>query len=611
MRYRGVLVVILVLLMLFVVYPPRGGAEPLSLEKRIDRNYYFLPNGTLAESRVYVTLVIEGWGTYNIVDRVAFVKPSSFEFYGDEPDGVVEVNDIVVITWRGVEVEGKKTLRYSFDTDYSLIKLRAKVLVNGSEASLDCSEGVCKINADVGSEVKYVLTLENTLRHEGVSPPIAVLVSLLLDPEYLALEYCEPECTTSSLGNLLALSWTLLLENTTEIRLEFTVKSLNEWMEAPIPSVKISVSLDPSRSLEKIRELEAELQRSLDALTVVEKLSNTSREGFLNVISMMENLSLSLGAYGERLLSASELAIETAQALRNSSILAETASRELKDMASRMDVVRKLKSRVDEYGEALQKIASDLQSFNIEDDELEDVLSEVNETVLLDVKSNINRAQKEISYIKKILNSIEETREEAYEGAETLELLSSWLAKGAEGMENLSDALSSAHGKLCALREDLANYTSILKDKVGEIDKEMVNLRAIKDEVSRRLEDTKLKEEALTYLHEVYLLQRPVCERDGERVIGTITSDLVIVTLPSIRITIPVKAPREGQSSSIGSERRISVAMILLLIISCLAPVTVVLRLRRYDYNEFSDRMEKALRDLEKIAAKMVTSEKN
>ena len=62
MRYRGVLVAILVLLVLSVVYPPRGEAEPLSLEKRIDRNYYFLPNGTLAESRVYVTLVIEGWG---------------------------------------------------------------------------------------------------------------------------------------------------------------------------------------------------------------------------------------------------------------------------------------------------------------------------------------------------------------------------------------------------------------------------------------------------------------------------------------------------------------------------------------------------------------------
>ncbi len=585
---------------------PGCQAEPLSLEKTVVRTYYFLPNGSLTESTVYVTIKLSGWGTVDLEDNLALVNPSSLRFYGTTPSRVDTLGSLTRIVWTKVDVNGRRVIVYSAKPLTSVVSLLASIKVNGSKVVPKCDH-VCTIRAGVGSVVELEFVLRNELVLNGTRVPLFVGVMLTLDTNSLALDGVKPAATLSPLGETLVLSWGFILENETSLYLKLRIKSVNEWSEAPLPSLRLTVSLDPSRTLETLREAEEQLKKTLEALSAVESLANASRRGLLDVINMLENMSDNLAEYEARLHNASIAAYETAEVLGEASKVAANASEGLASLAELLALMRDLKSETTKYQDVLSEVSRTLENMTNDIESYEALFGQEIADKLYEIRSRVSEAETTLTRLDKVLSKVDVYASSAKESTVDLKRLAELLDEGSQGMRKLGDALSSVREKVLELKGNLTEYVLLLRQREDEINGGLNRLLDVKQRLIDELEKVGRQIAALQALASLYESERPRAYVNGQAISGLLISDEVSISLPSIRAISPksIELAKEDSSCKRPSENSHFLALLAALLLAI--PSARLVTYRKTDPS-LNTKVEELERKIEKLKKALKTS---
>lgn len=561
-KLTALVVVLLSVTAQLIVFAAPTEQGPATLEKIVSRSYSFLPNGTLVDARTYVMLSVEGDEPLDLIDTTVLVDPSTLRVYEDLEASITPEGSYVSVAWKGVASDGGKLLRYVAKPLLVPIIPKVEVLVDGSDAELSCNGGVCKVLGDVGSKATYRLHLKNEFVVNGTKLPLTVAVSAVVDSDLLEVVSAYPEPTVTVMGNLLVLTWGFILKEESEITLEFRVKGLNEWYEAPLPSIRVSASLNPSKTLASLRELEERLESTLNALEVVERLANSSKAGLSEVTATLKGITMSLQDYDEKLANATDYAYEASAALMNASEAAKEASERMSMIAGRLESVSKIKNNVEAYRDSLGDLAEVLGNAS-------QVLESLEELGLAGqlpgVKEKLSKAESKLRTIMKIVSKIEKISEEASDSAETLELLSDLLREASMRTKDLGDALSEARGKLVELKAEIERYILTIEERADVIQSGLEDLLLVKGDLVRELSEVRYWRRSAERLALLYSMETPKMVV-GDRVVnGSLLSDELTITISSVRV---VKRSAERATIALhgdnGGEPRVPYVLILL-----------------------------------------------
>ena len=532
-KLTALVVVLLSVTAQLIVFAAPTEQGLVTLEKVVSRSYSFLPNGTLVDARTYVLLNVESDEPLDLIDTTVLIDPSTLRVYEDLEVSTSSGGGYVSVTWKGIAPEGRKVLRYVAKPLLVPILPKVRVLVDGSEVELDCSGGVCKVLGDVGSKVTYRLRLENEFVVNDTKLPLTVAVSAVVDSDLLEVVSAYPEPTVTVMGNLLVLTWGFILKEESEITIEFRVKELNEWYEAPLPSIRVSASLNPSKTLANLRELEERLESTLNALEVVERLANSSKAGLSEVTATLKGITASLQDYDEELANATDYAYEASVALMNASEAAKEASERMSMISGHLESISKIKSDVEAYRDSLGNLVEVLGNTSQVLESLEELgLAEQ----LPGVKEELSKAESKLRTVLKIVSKIEKFGEETNDGAKTLELLSDLLREASARTKDLGDALSEARGKLVELKDEIEHYISAIEEKADTIRSGLEDLLQVKGELVRELSEVSRWRRSAEQLALLYSMESPKMIV-GDRVVnGSLLSDELTIAISGVRV---------------------------------------------------------------------------
>ncbi|GEM_PF-6487943 len=494
-----------------------------SVYKSITRKITVLPGNNTSTSEVYVSLTIEGNGTFALLDKTFLNNLTEIYFYNKNSTEIRRNQYFVNIEWRNISVNGRKTIGY-FARERAFLDVNVSIGVNGEPIdSIYCSKGYCLIQADAGSYVDYSINLSNRFTINGTTTPLTLIVSANIDSKYLEIVNCsEYPSFVSELGDFLSFTWILTLVDFKNLKITFKVKRLNSWNETTIPSIKILIPLDPRASLKSIKQIEESLSGGISGL---ENMDNSMANFALflrNATIMLQNLSYALRNISAMLDLAANQSLEASHRLKEASRIALKSSDQLNDMAKMLD----------EQTEDLEKIESILRKTAKLLEKMEEntpFLPDQIRKVIKSLKDTINKTSKTLSSLRSAKNKVKNA-------SDNLKKLGIALEESSEGMEELGETL------LCL--KTIFNETAFLidrsideiEDNVREMEQFFSAMQRVRENMKAELEIVRKERLALEMLCRIYDEEKPYIITRRERKSGFLISDSVVVRIACLKL---------------------------------------------------------------------------
>ncbi len=615
-RLLGALAIVLLVLEALA----SASANPVTLEKVVVRSYSLDLSGKVLGGKAYVRLTVEADKPLSLVDRTFMVDSFDLEAYGAKPEGVYRDEEYLAIRWADLRPNSRLSLGYVAKLDSCPIAARVKLLVDGREVAPRSEGDYYVVKVARGSIVRYGLMLSNRMpAFNDTRPPVIVAITWVLSPKYLALISADPEpSSVMMLGEDLALTWGIVLEDEAEASVTFRVRALNSWGEVLLPSPKISIYLNPVAQLKTARQVEEELKKSLEGLKVVEKAANLTVLALEKMANALEDLNASLAGYIPMLENASRKAREAAEALRKSSKLAFNAKEELGRALSAVDDLEEYDAKLARYEAAVNealKALNKLEEVRNKREGFEEELPGLNGTTVSDLDQYLNgldpleriralllRIKSDIAEAREALAIAKKAKKQASKAAKALEELGKGLGEAADKMEELATALNGSAGYLRRISYNISAHLGELRSRMAQLSKGLEELKKLKVELTDRLEEAKAERTALEELQRLYHGEEPRVVVDGREYRGKVLSDLVEVRLPPIKLysrgEVSWEEPARGMASEGWGLEYLAVVVISAPIIASAGRAAR----RRHRCDEILEALDELSEELEEIA---------
>ena len=568
----------LLILLIFALHmaAARAYAEPAYVLKTVDRSYVYSSDGKLLESKIYVTLKVRGLGTYTLHDKTYLVKPGSAEFYGDKPTSIDYRNGFVSVEWSGLRVDGEKIITYTAEPLTEIVNVKTSLKVNGKKAHKTCSGGFCTVNGTLGDSFEYTINLSNVFQLDGRRIPITVVVTLLVDPDKVRIKSTTPiPDSATTMGSMLLLTWGVYLENNASITVRGTIVSLDSWNECPLPLLKISTSLDPSKTLEQAQKLAEQLRDTLKAVSAVEELGNASSDALKTVLDTLENIDENMASFEENLTQVINASKSAYEKLMNASKYAKMAASSVEELAELIPSIEKLNETLAgalKDAKELERLIKNMKG-NLSSNGYASIYSSELLETLQQIDSKLELNSQTISKIYGYLTLMEKTKKAAGESKEALEELSGWLEIGGEAMLQLSVALEKAKEQLEKTRSEASVYRSLLEARTGKVEEGLNNIIKVRKELEKKLTDLNNTKILLEELKSIYASETPRLDAGERSMSGILICDEVSFSVPNIRIRSQVNkaAIQYQEPKTISKDSSFAVLLAALPITSLLA----------------------------------------
>ncbi len=538
-------------MLLAILVTATAPCEPVEVTKTVTRKVVIVPGRGVAKSEVYVTIVLEGEGVCTVDDRTFVLNPQGVRVHGESGQALVEGNFVRVV-WHDVKVEGKKVLSYVVDSGWAPLDISVSVLVNDSDAEVTCGDSFCVVEAGIGSELEYRVTISNCL---ALGAPIAVIVSATIDPDYLTLLETRPKPDlVRVVGEYWMVTWMLIVEEESSVALHLRVKSLDAWGEVPVPSVVIVSSLDPEPALSNLVSVEKALEKQLESILATRKQVDEAVSSLGDFEEFLNESLSKLKEFSEKLEAAANASFAAASALRNASELAYAAASDLETAASSINAlsatVAKIKRRVDTARELVEEVESigneTLNLYNVLENLPVNVSSEL-------IEEATGEAHEMREKLLAILSQLARLEQDAEEGARKLRELGAALEDSANKTETLGRLLLEARDQLVETTELLEEKERELSVKREEYSKWVSQLEEATGKLRANLTEIRTKKALLESLRDVREKEMPLVTCGGQTVRGVLVSDEVHARVLTLKAkpssNKPAWAPPSGKQS--------------------------------------------------------------
>ncbi|MCS7385414.1 MAG: hypothetical protein NDF55_01550 [archaeon GB-1867-005] len=328
--------------------------------------------------------------TLNIHALAENIMPSSITFQDKTPTPEIQkiTNEIILLTWRKVEIQPESTLKLKYQatpTQEFPLKIERYIYVNNKLEKIVKSGGRYKVKAEIGDAISICLKLKNKaseifINEKLIKPPIYLQVSISYDDSIYDL--ISPEIK-SQYGSP---SITLTLTETQWLNITLKVRSLGSWGEVELPDITIYGSITASTYQA------ASLKESIERLS-----------GLISYLKYMELILTALKIYVE----AFPAFYSTQPAPTNAYTIIDIME------ASIIETLNQYEETVNEYQQTIENITKQHPS-------LREPLSDINET-LNEIEESIRETKEQISSSFTQLRSALQAMPEAQPSASQLQ----------------------------------------------------------------------------------------------------------------------------------------------------------------------------------------------
>lgn len=601
----------LILLLLVLVFTTSAVASP-TVTKTIRRVIIVAPGTGVIESRVYVTIDIEGKGDFVLEDTTFAPSAQSITSY-DASTRIETDGNFVHLFWEGIRVENEKVAGYSI-TAPPLLLVNATLLVNGREVNVTCRGSYCVTEMGAESDIVYRIILKNNVVINGSKPPLTLIVTMPLKHKYLAVVEEKPSSNTrTEMGDVTIYMWIITVEDTTSLEIRFRVKRLDPWYEVTLPSLEIIAPLNPKHALKVAASYEEEVRGYLEESKRFEKKAEALGLEFQSFSQVLNETAHNLTVFAGLLKEAYNRSLTAATALENASRLAYEASRKMNRMADRAAKTAEILREVNKAADAALEVLNRLEDVLDQADDLplyqeglppslpvnlsspEDVLAET-EVMAKSLKRTLKR-------LKTLSLTISEGEEDLREAAAMLKALGDSLSEAALQMRELALILNAAAGKVDAVAADLRRWGEEIESGQSAVMALSSEVEGLQEGLEAKLSELRSKRVALEALMRVYSSQEIlVRDANGLTVRTSPFSDEIVVKTLSVKLRKhDEKALTTAPPRMVGTSPAVEAyhALAAVGLTSCVA---LLARLnRRNACHEGVDELESIIRELKEL----------
>lgn len=495
-----------------------------SVYKSVTRRITVLPgDNKISMSDVYVSLTVEGNGTFTILDKIFVNNLTKIKFYNENSTKIIKDGYFVNIEWSDISVSGRKAIGYS-TREKAFLDVKVSIEVNGEPVdSIYCNKGYCLIQADAGSYINYLINLSNRFAINGTRIPLTLIVSANIDSKYIELVNCSDHPSfVSELGDFLASTWILNLADFKDFKITFRVKHLNSWNEATIPPIRILIPLDPKASLESIKRIEESISSSISSLEDMEASTANFTLFLRNATVMLQNLSYALQNISAMLELTANQSMEASRKLRKASKKALESSNQLNDMA------KMLNRRIEDF----EKVEFILKKTVKVLEKIEDYAQFLPEQIRKAIKSS----KKDILKISNILSSLRNSGKKLKNASNNLRKLGVALREASESMEELGEMLSRLRTIFNETASSIDGSINEMESNFREIEQFFYAMQQVRERMETELEMIRRERLALEMLCKVYEKEEPRIISGRGRKNGFLVSDNVVVHIARLKL---------------------------------------------------------------------------
>jgi len=553
------------LVMLTLLVAAQIAACDPTVTKTVKRKVVVAPQRGVLESKVYLTIEVEGNGTYTLEDFTYIPGASNPVFYGVEPEELDISGGYVKARW-SLSARGERVVGYVVDAE-PLLVVDAEILVDGDPARLECFDKYCVAPGAAGVNVTYRLTLRNNLEIDGSKVPLAAIVTMTLSHGCMEVVDEDPEPgAKTEMGEALVYTWFITVEDEEKLVVKLRVKCLDSWGEAVLPDFKVLVPLNPEQTLERLSQVEEELEGHLEKSREMERYMENMGLFFENFSRMFDEMGARFSNFSNMLGEGVNKSLEAADALENASLMAYAAADKMDELADFMSDMSAELREVDktvstalrvmgETEKALNEVERyvDLISSYYPGDELAAMLNLSKPLSLADAKGLIKDLKARISSLRRTLKSYEsatkyvgEAEEEFREAAEMLRTLGDGLYNASVKMRELASILEKAKKHLDETAANMESRAAEIKSRMGEFEEASEKTKEIREELEEKLEELRATRRAVEKFYEIYRRQEPVVTlTDGSSARSTLLTDEVSIKILTVKLreTIEREAP--------------------------------------------------------------------
>jgi len=379
------------------------------------------------------------------------------------------------------------------------------------------------IEANAGSLVNYSINLKNNFIINDTTIPLTLIVSANIDSKYIEIaNYSDYPSFVSEMGDFLAYTWILTLDDFKNLSIVFKVKRLNSWNEVTLPSIRIIVPLDPKATLSSIKQIEDSFSQGINRLERID-ISSCNFTLFLrNATIMLHNLSYALQNISIMLEQAANQSLKASKKLKEASEIALKSSEQLNNMAG---MFNKQVEDLEKLEFVLKKITKLLEKI----EENSPFLPDQMQRAIKSLKDRISKVTATISSIKTAGKKIKSA-------SNNLKKLGIALNEAAENMEKLGDMLLTLKSMFNETAFMIYNSTDDMESRFHEMEQLFHIMQQVRGKMETELEVIRQKRLALEMLCRAYEEEKPYIYVGKEKVNGLLVSDNIVIHIACLKL---------------------------------------------------------------------------
>ena len=574
-----------------------SGSPEFILEKSVCRSILVTFNGESVESRVYVTLSVEGYGVVNLTDRIMYIKENSLEFYGLQPSEVRVNGSVVELYWRNVRVDGRLKIRYSAESLIVPVIVWSEINVDNTSTSPANIGSFYLVNRSSGCEISYVLHLKNNLSLGNVTPPLFAFISWTIDSSRFTMLDVHPKPNIITMvGEYFLLSWFTVLDDNYTISLRLKVSGMSEWKEATLTAPRVEVFIDPSLYNGSTPSM-SELEDMIKGFKLLDSLMGNITIALDNMTTILNILSENFTEYADMLEECANISSRAASGLMNASMEAEKLADDVEELTARLSNARDTLSTalgyVDKAITLLEKIYGILDSLPLSDN------------YLGNVKKNLKEAIDDLSEVRSLLNTLDNLLDSNVssnirEFSSTLKTSSGYLMELAEGLRNASMYTR-------AMAEQTKGYAEEIVERRKLLDENIAEFYSYRETIELNLKLIEERKTAIEALNIMYETEQPVLEFSGNTIEAKFfTSEVSVKTYNLVvrdpaKVSLPSNQPKDDVGYSYVSRLNLVIAALIAVVMAIGFTGVYVRNNRKIKCKDLLDEIDTVITEIDKL----------